>query len=642
MSNLANYIFDRAIDYIENRERDSDIRQAYAQFMSENNWNNQEMAKVLDIVCIFVNDEIGGCRSQREEDQLIKDLIVTVVDANCGAFALSDRRISDSVPDNVYNELKRADGLWYDLVGRAENNGRGRGRGRDDRGRNDRGRDDRYGRDDRNHQGRSNGRSVFDRSRSFGETGNIFDRSEQNELSQGSNSVFHRSINNDQPSRPVSTEREERRQEPQQYQSQRGGYTQDPAPSRQEEQDGPDLSAKRPYDNFWSNGENWQIAHRSKFIWTSTEAQRARRTYDPHKFVAFLVKGVNGIVREEFLPVTQDLEEEAHTIRSQNRPFMRRATAERAARDASSTSLDLDVVDVDHDRLAEIAKQVPKLIAADIVASFRTVKEQTTSVTTVEEAVVKVSGEAIKNDSDVTVVSNILSVQLPGDAKSNEAMVAIKAVVNSDGNLLQLQQRLQSLRGTLGENVLQYLDKHFTKEVNSALHDQFGMYSVKIGSFIEDFSDLLECNTFKKEGPAFSSQFLSRTRMLLSSIQFLVEPELREQFCTCEDLMKATEEDPQAYRDYCNNLVILFKPLAVVHVRMHSTGLGMVSDVVRSPSTDGMVADPALAELLVDLYAAGREVSGAGQVILVTDDNLVYELVPIGARREKVGIRTFS
>lgn len=635
MSQLANYILDRTIDYIENRARDNDVRDAYANYMSDSNWNNSEMAKVIDIICIFADDEIGNCRNEREENQLIKELVGTVVDANCGAFALSDRRISDNVPDKVYGDLKRADGLWFDLVGRAENSGRNRSRGGRDRG----GRDDR---DDRSYrQSRSNGRSVFDRSRAYGESGSVFDRSEEPPR-HGSNSVFSRSTEPAFEDRNSNGERGERRSAPQpSVDVARGGYRREPEPTVVDQQ-GPDLSTKRPYDNFWMNGENWQIAYRSKFIWTSTEAQRARRTFDPYKEVAFLVKNADGVVREEFLPVTKDLEEEAHVIRSQNRPFMHRSATSRTPRDPAVDGVDLDIVGLDHERMAEFARRVPKLVAADVLASYRKTREQTTSVTTIEEAVVQVAGEAVKNDFDVNLSNNIISVQLPGDSRSNEALSSIKAVVSSDGDLLQLQRRLKSLRGTLVENVLQYIDKHFTAEVNNTLRDQFGMTNVKIGSFIDDFEDLLKCKTFQKEGQAFAGQFLSRTRMLLGSIQFLVEPELREHFNNCTDLITPTEDDPQEYKDYCNNLVILFKPLALVHVRMASSGLGFVDNVVRAPARSGTTADADLAALLVELYSAGRDMAGAGQVILVTDDNLVYELVPIGARREEVGIRTFG
>lgn len=637
MSNLANYVLDRTIDYIENRARDNEVRDAYANYMSDSNWNNQEMAKVIDIICIFLDDEIGSCRDERDENALIKELVTTVVNANCGAFAISDRRISDNVPDNVYSDLKRADGLWFDMVGRAEDAARGRNRG----GRDRRDRDDRNSRG-RDQRGSDRGRSVFDRSRAYGQSGTVFDRSEVDDQRQASNSVFSRSIEPAFEERANSRERdrEERRPTPQQQpQSQRSGFTREPEPLRQEEQQGPDLSAKRPYDNFWMNGENWQIAYRSKFVWTSTAAQRARRTFNPYKEVAFLVKNADGVVREEFLPVTKDLEEEAHVIRSQNRPFMRRTTTGREDRDPASGGVDLDdIVGLDHERMEDLAKKVPKLIAAEVLASFRASREQTTSVTTIEEAVVKASAEACKNDCDVNLSNNILSVQLPGDSRSNEALTSIKALASSDGDLLQLQRRLKSLRGTLVENVLQYIDRHFTTEVNTTLRDQFGMSTVKIGSFIEDFEDLLNCNTFAKEGPSFANQFLSRTRLLLGSLQYLVEADLREQFNDCADLIKPDDHESQEYKDYCNNLVILFKPLSVVHVRMVSSGLGFVDNVVRAPSRTGPDGD--LAELLSDLYNAGRELTGAGQVVLVTADNLVYELVPIGARREEIGIRT--
>src|SRR5699024_6677352 len=151
--------------------------------------------------------------------------------------------------------------------------------------------------------------------------------------------------------------------------------------------------------------------------------------------------------------------------------------------------------------------------------------------------------------------NNIMSVELARADACTAALESIRAVSVSEGDLLQLQKRLISLRGTLAENVLNYLDQHFTNEVNAALGDQFGLAKPRIESFIEDFEDLLNCNTFKNNGTAYAAQFLSRTRIILASMQYLTDDEMREEFLECEDLLPTDETDPAGYTAFRSNTV---------------------------------------------------------------------------------------
>lgn len=641
MSNdFVNHIYDRTVDYIENRARDNDLRSAYAEYMSKGNWNNNEMANVVEVIAVIADDELGRCRSEREEEACIRDVIITCVDANCGSFGLSDRQLANAVPDDVYTEMKRADAKWNDILNRLSGNTRGGG-----------------SRGGQRQQSRGWGggsqqqsRSVFDRNNSYGERRSAFDRDEPRE-ERASNSVF---AGRDVPSRsPVfERQREEsrdaapprsafaqtRERPPAPEQTRREEPARQPEPTRTEAaQDGPDLSKERPYDDFWMKGENWQIAHRSKFTWSWSPKQQTRRAYDPDNEVRFLVKGVDGQIREEFIQMTDDLVEEAHAIRAHQRPNRPRTTTDRMEGDVVFVGSDLDVVDLD-------ALQVTKHYAAkellqELDISTPYISEQAISVATIEEAAVRVAGDATKNDGDVTATNNIMSVQLAGDATSIKALESIKSIGVNEGDLLQLQKRFKSLRGTLAENVLNYLDKHFTQEVNSALGDQFGLAKPRIDSFMEDFEDLLNCNTFKKQGQAYASQFLSRTRILLASMQYLTEEDLREEFLECTDLLQPSEGDPEAYTEFRKNMVVLFKPVAMVHIKLLAEQLGFIDNEVRVPVRTGQGADPTMVDTLNGLYAIGRKTAGAGRVYLVSADNLIFELVPISGARDIIGIR---
>ncbi|MND43965.1 hypothetical protein D3C80_347910 [compost metagenome] len=640
MSNdFVNFIYDRAVDYIENRAPDNELREAYANYMSKGNWNNNEMANVVEVIAIIAEDELRSCRSTREEEACIRDVVMTCVDANCGSFGLSDRQLANAVPDDVYTEMKRADAKWNDILNRLSGNTRGGGR-------NERSTSRSWG------GGGGSSRSVFDRGNSYGERRSAFDRSEPRE-ERASNSVF---AGRDVGGRsPVFDRQQDERDRAQSPARSAFAHTRErpaaPEPVRREEparqpepvreapkQEGPDMNLERPYDDFWMKGENWQIAHRSKFVWSWSPKQQTRRAYDPDNEVRFLVKGVDGQIREEFIAMTDDLVEEAHAIRAHQRPNRTRTTTERVEGDDVFEGKDLDVVDLD-------ALQVTKHYAAkellqelDITSPY--ISEQAISVATLEEAAVRVAGDATKNEGDVTATNNIMSIQLAGDALSIKALESIKAIGVNEGDLLQLQKRLKSLRGTLAENVLNYLDKHFTQEVNSALGDQFGLAKPRIESFVEDFEDLLNCNTFKKQGQAYASQFLSRTRILLASMQYLTEDDLREEFMECTDLLVQGENDPEAYTAFRKNMVVLFKPVAMIHIKLLAEQLGFVDQEVRVPRRTGEGADPTLCDTLNGLYAIGRKTAGAGRVYVVSADNLIFELVPISGARDIIGIRT--
>lgn len=641
MSNdFVNFIYDRTVDYIENRAPDNELREAYANYMSKGNWNNNEMANVVEVIAVIAEDELRSCRSTREEEACIRDVVMTCVDANCGSFGLSDRTLANAVPDEVYTEMKRADAKWNDILNRLSGNTRGGGR-------NERSTSRSWG-----GGGGGASRSVFDRGNSYGERRSAFDRSEPRE-ERASNSVFAgRDVVGRSPVFDRHQDERDRAQAPA-----RSAFAQTrerppaPEPVRREEpvrqaapvreepkQEGPDMSQERPYDDFWMKGENWQIAHRSKFVWSWSPKQQTRRAYDPDQEVRFLVKGVDGQIREEFIQMTDDLVEEAHAIRAHQRPNRTRTTTERVEGDDVFEGKDLDVVDLDALHVTKYYAAKELLQELDITSPY--ISEQAISVATIEEAAVRVAGDATKNEGDVTATNNIMSVQLAGDPLSIKALESIKSIGVNEGDLLQLQKRLKSLRGTLAENVMNYLDKHFTQEVNSALGDQFGLAKPRIESFVEDFEDLLNCNTFKKQGQAYASQFLSRTRILLASMQYLTEDDLREEFLECTDLLQPGEGDPEAYTEFRKNMVVLFKPVAMVHIKLLAETLGFIDSEVRVPRRTGEGADPTMVDTLNGLYAIGRKTAGAGRVYVVSADNLIFELVPISGARDIIGIRT--
>ena len=627
MSDIINYIYDTTIDYIENRARDNELRSMYAEYMSVQRWNSTEMANLIDVIGVIAQDELRNIRRGEDETRVVREIIMAMVDAHCGAFGLSDKRLSDSVSDEIYTEMKRADAKWNDVLNRISGNTRGGGRRDAPRG---------GGGFGGSRREEPRGRSVFDRNSRFGE-------SRDRDIDQrASNSVFagrHVAVGNPVFDRNKSEGRQtEQSSSIWDRSSVKEEAPREMAPVVEEVADGPNMDLDRPYDNFWVDGENWQLAHRSNWTWSWSPKQQTRRSYNPDEEVRFLVKSKTGHVREEFIAMTDDLVEEAHVIRDQARPNKPRLSTDRLTADALFESDDLDVPD--YDVLKSTIAYVAKTYIGDVDISTPHLSEQAISVATIEEAAVRVAGLACKTENDVTAANNIMSVELAGDDACTAALESIRAVSVSEGDLLQLQKRLISLRGTLAENVLNYLDQHFTNEVNAALGDQFGLAKPRIESFIEDFEDLLNCNTFKNNGTAYAAQFLSRTRIILASMQYLTDDEMREEFLECEDLLPTDETDPAGYTAFRSNTVILFKPMSMIHVKLNADALGHIDREVRVPVRSGNGADPELALFLNGLYAIARKISGAGRAYMVTADNIVLELVPIGGARDIVGIRT--
>lgn len=638
MSDLANFVYERTIDYIQNRVKDNPVRDEYDRYMSAQNYNNNDMGTLVDVIVAVADAELQTARNDREAEQLILDIIVSMVDANVGMFAMTDERIANGVPDRMYEDLKRAAVKWEDILSRLQGNARGsRGVSRSFGG----------------GSGARGGRSVFGAQESaFGGRRSVFggrDDGGQARASQGGFGGRSGALRSEEPhplfDRPAAGQAARTSGF---GQSARGSYAaaeparepvRERAPVVEEPttQDGPDMTKERPYDDFWVDGEHWQLAHRSKWNWSWSPKQQSRRAYDIDQEVCFLVKGKDGTIREEFIAMTDDLVETAHEIRASVRPNRPRNVYDRQDADPVFEGDDLDAVDLD--ALNNTLKTARKELLSELDLTNPSINTAAVAISGLEEAALRVAGAATKTESDITTINAIDGVQLAADPETIKGLESIKALSANDADLQILQKRLQSLRGTMAESVLNFLDKHYTKEVNAALRDQFGQTGLYIDSFVEDFADLLNCSTFKKHGQAYVSQFLQRTSVILAGLHYMSDADERLEFLECSDILPIAEEDPEAYKQFRQNVVVLFRPMATIHVKIDADKFGLVTDVVRTPVRSGEGADPEMADLLTSLYAIGRKTTGAGHVYLVTADNICMELVPISGARNIVGIR---
>ncbi|MCY1357163.1 hypothetical protein D9M69_436450 [compost metagenome] len=119
----------------------------------------------------------------------------------------------------------------------------------------------------------------------------------------------------------------------------------------------------------------------------------------------------------------------------------------------------------------------------------------------------------------------------------------------------------------------------------------------------------------------------------------MVDSEERLEYLDCGDLLPKSDEDDENYTKFRENVAVLFKPAAYVHVKVNLDKFGMVSSEMRVPQRTGQGADPTMADLLRSLYAIGRKTTGGGRIYMVTADNICVELVAASGARDIIGLR---
>lgn len=617
MSEFSNYVYDRVIDYIEMNADRNPLRRAYARVMSRQNWNNREMGDLCEIIEVAAEEELDRNRRGDERD-IIKSVIEELVTIHCGYFGVNDPEIRDAASDDVYDDMKRNAARWNGIVRSLSSGGRGH---RDDR----RGGFNGYGSGVRQGATRSNGFSSGTRDR------DPFGSSRPNPLAGGGDGSSRRTasawstINEDdrrnESTRTPSWERGQQHANEAATRHARGG----------DATDGPDMTKPRPYDDFVSKGERWQLAHVSEWEWVATPNQPMRRFYNPDQEVCFLVKDANNNIREEFLPVSDDLLEYAHEIRTISRPnAVRQGTTGDPVVDALMPGSDPDALDIDGHR--ELTKRMYKNFLKLDTQSVA-VRPDLVTVSSDEEAVVVSVGEGIKHNTDVTVTTCYRAVLLPADEKTHQALETLNAVVSEPGsNLIRLQRTMSSLRGQMAENVLNYIDRHFTQRVNYALKHSFGMGSCQIDSFVDDFEDLFNLKRFQKLGQAYCKQLLERTRNIMLTLNYVVDEAGRLEVIDAMDTLPIEGTLCSEFEEYRKNVVVLFCPMVYLHVKAGSEIFGGVGSSTRTPEGE-------LLSTLVDLYKHGFAQVKSPSVRMVTADNVCYDLVAISGARDLVGVR---
>lgn len=654
---LEDVIYDRLIDLIQNGAKDNDLRDAYDEFMSDRNYNNNDMKALFDHTLKMVELDWENCRNDREEDKLIESCCDDGVAQGIAVWVIGDKKLANAIDDDrVWRDLQTSARDWdkvEDDYDRATRNTRGGGRdrgGRDDRrdrGGRDNDRNSRNtgigytqsrpptGRSDREDRGSRRGGGRDD-SRMTGGFGGGRDKPRES----ARNAEEPRDTRTSRNSSPLA--RGARTQETREVEHEpRLHRHSEPAADVIEDNAGPDFSKERPFDSFWDNGENWQLAHVSDLEWTWTPKQMFCRSYDPDQEVRFLVKGKDGKVREEFLPVSDDLSSAAHEIKALKRPNDERRTRDSGGgaigAEISLPGSDLDTVDLD--KLTGQVDQARLTLITEMDLNSVEVDQGQVVASTVRDGLIKATSLRLQTGKSIAAAQNMIVEILPSTGKGTAELESLSNLIGSDGGLDILQKRLAGLRGKVDESVLDHIDRHYTEEVNHSLKYAFGFAGkLEVGSFIDDFADMLEVMTAHRNA-GFTAQYLARTRNLVPTLVVLKEADGRKDVIASQDLLPEAEEDSAAYIAYRENVVVILKPSASLSVNVDLEAFGMVDTDPRVAQGSGAGADPELRDALNGLYLIARKSSAPGRVHVVTADNIVLELVGMAGARDVVGVR---
>lgn len=639
--NFEDQIYDMTIDHIQNGSQDNLIRDEYDRMMSRSQYNNANMKELFDHVLRMVDMGIDDCRTDRDVQNFCITCVDEAIAQHIGLWITSDTNLANSIEDDrIWNDLKRSAREWdavesdYD---RNQRGGRDRDSGRGGRG----GRDERFERGSDRDRGGRGGRGYSRVSPSREERGGR-DRGRDRDEGNGrlASGMAGRSNSRRAVEEPVErNSRWSKREEPVRQEVREEPVVHRSTDDMIDKNAGPDLTSARPFDSFWDNGKLWELAHVSKLEWTWTAEQQYRRAYDPEEEVCFLVKSEDGKVREEFIPMNDDLNFTSHEIKANLRPNDGRRIGKQRTDDFGEITMpgeDIDTVDLD--RLQKQIQQARFALMSDLdVNSISTLTEPTIDSSRTDAAI-KATKRRLNTGKDVVVIASYVTQIMPSTGTAMDDIVNLKNTLGGDVDLKSMRKRLENLRGKADESIMDAIDKHYTDEINHALKYVFEFGKLRIDSFIGDFEALLAVMT-KKRSASYTAQFLQRTRPIMTSLAVEAGEGVCERVIDAQDILPESDDDSESYTTYRKNAVTFFRPIAMTSVKVDAVAFGILTDEPRFPTARGMGADEELLDTLKVLWIQSRLATPTGRVFIVTADNILLELIASCGAKDVVGVR---
>lgn len=594
--------------HISETRKDNEARHLYWEHLSSNNWGNEAMEILADDAFDFLRLELNSFDSRASTQDVIEAISKQWVEMDLADFVINDRELSSKIPSHLITagkalarDFARAKNAIDDLRYEEEQADRGGRNSRDSRDAPRGGRNARNDRDD----GRT---STRERERDGGRTGRgRGDREEREERGGstrgGMGSLAARRAREPEPEREEVEERG-----PRVARTSRGSRTVEVRPSKPAKLDGPDFTLANPYDLFFEAGEEWRPAHKSGWSVSWSKDGQFETTYDIHKKIRFHVKGVDGVVREEFLDMQPEMSKlltevegkQPRDLTREQRAKFRTAAGEGNLPPAPAT------FGADNESVIRVAE-----------SKIEPMSDSIQTADSRDEAEMVIELHRLEAGVDAAMIDYVRLVPLATDLRKFAALEELSDAIN----LTDAAEKLNAAYADSDPALWNFLNDRFTLAVNHATKHVYGL-KLPIDDFAQDYTDLLGVIS-KRRGEAFARDFSQATRHLVQAVTSrLAEAEVMKYMTQRSSL---TEEE---FNNKRPPVVVYEDHFSAVTVPFKSTELGI--DLSSESQKVDSEEQPFLHRFLQKFIKQASDKSDFARCYVITADRIRMEVMVSG------------
>lgn len=596
MSRTANAVADCLVDYIQRKGKESkegSPRDVYALEMSRNQWGNRGFDELVRLIDNNLN--AFGDRFERKGDRLddwLPEAVKCAVDGHFSMTVLRDERLSRSLDDRTYNEMQDAKDVFIELV-----------EPRRDSGRRDTGSG--YGRDDRDERRPVAGISSL--------------------VARPVSEATSTTVN------PAMMSREEReryeREEPAQ-----AAPVHQPEPVREERYqrevarpavNGPDYTKPRSHDDFWMDGEHWQVARLSK--WTKNYDPNldddvpvipAPSFHDVRRVLLYFVMDSQKRVREEFVDVNEDnryLAHEALNDPKLNSAFLQVDTIRRR------TAISLSAKNKPTDEPVQEVKPVQYELAEALAKTSKPEHMQDISVDSLAAAVF--SARHAAQQQGTAVVRRYL--QRTPILVKDFGQYALLDKLSAAENLVAVEKILNDQKGEFDQNLWAVINNRLSTAVLRTTRFQWQIGALKAINFAGNFSAFIaQLSSSGLLDPTALNNYSRRIRTASEqALGHVTREDVNEHLA---DLLSEGNEVPAV--SFVDFVYVLAMPISLDGLGLGGQLREAETGVSVTPSSNNR-----LFRELSSLYSSLRDQHGDApdfRLLISTDDNNLVEVLP--------------
>lgn len=256
---------------------------------------------------------------------------------------------------------------------------------------------------------------------------------------------------------------------------------------------GTEVDALRPYDVIYNpGGVEIRPAHLTDWKWTKGDTQPYRSTYDPERYMAFLVKWPDGVVQEKIVELEPDMDylkhETVEALRAAKfRPkgkvipsFFKVVDNNQQARPVEEVKKELD------EGLITTHELSPVILNVNLTASTDTENEVEARHLVIEEL-------GLDEDDQQVPAHEYTSVRVHPLEIKDEAIERLY-VLSKSKDLVELATGLQELleEGLISQRSLDLLNTRLTLGINRTLKEHMALGNLSIDSYVDEIEELLD------------------------------------------------------------------------------------------------------------------------------------------------------